>query len=305
MEIATTAVKSGIGVHTDSDRWAAIVIPIGPGKTEALDTLDSVERYCPEPHIVVAVDDCTQDGTYEALCEGRRPNWHILRNDRPMGIRRLVHTLSLGYRFVLSKTDCELVLRLDQDALLIASGVIRDAANYAQQNPAVGLFGVYEHDYNRPRSFGMHKEQIRAELGRLRRLLGVAPSWEYLFKLAEERGYIQGENVFGGAYFVTRQCLEGMDRLGALEMPFRWRSKMMEDVYFSMAAVAADFKLGHFGAPEGPLCLEWRGLPYVAEELIRAGYKVVHSVDKGKNTDRQSNGGKTAREVFRIHRTSR
>jgi hypothetical protein len=89
-----------------------------------------------------------------------------------------------------------------------------------------------------------------------------------------------------------------MQDMGALDVPYCWHSRLMEDVYFSMASVAAGFELGHFGAPEGPLCLEWRGLPYPANELAKAGYKVVHSVDKGQNTDRESNGGKTAREVF-------
>ena len=52
-----------------------------------------------------------------------------------------------------------------------------------------------------------------------------------------------------------------MKDMGALDVPYRWHSRLMEDVYFSMVSVAAGFGLGHFGAPEGPLCLEWRGLP--------------------------------------------
>jgi hypothetical protein len=93
-----------------------------------------------------------------------------------------------------------------------------------------------------------------------------------------------------------------MNALGALDVPYRWHSRLMEDVYFSMATVAAAFKLGHFAAPSGPLCLEWRGLPYPASKMLESPYKVVHSVDKGKNTDRESNGGMTARERFRAAR---
>jgi hypothetical protein len=95
-----------------------------------------------------------------------------------------------------------------------------------------------------------------------------------------------------------------MKQLGALDIPYSWHSRLQEDVYFSMAAVAAEFELGHFAAPDGPLCLEWRGLPYPAAELLQSPYKVVHSVDKGKNTDREANGGYTAREVFRFARQS-
>jgi GT2 family glycosyltransferase len=285
-------------------RKCAVVIPIGPGSTQALDTLNSLERYCPEPHQVVIVDDCTQDGTYEALCAEKRANWEILRNERPLGVSRLVQGLSRALRFVLSDTRCDLTFRLDQDALIINEGVISDARTYMQANPLMGVFGVYAHDYNRPRVFESHEEQMTKELSWLRKLTGLRPSWAGLLAMAERRGYRRGDNVFGGAYFVTRECLEAMKRIGALDVPYRWHSKLMEDVYFSMAAVAAGFQLGHFGAPEGPLCLEWRGMPYPAAELAQSKYKVVHSVDKGKNTDRASNGGETAREVFQSLRAA-
>jgi GT2 family glycosyltransferase len=277
----------------------AVIMPVGPGAATVLDTLESIERYCPEPHTVIIVDDYTQDGTYETLLARAHPNWRILRNTRQLGVLRLTQTLSLAYRYTLDETECDLVFRLDQDSLLIREGVLTDALSYIQANPAVGLFGVYTHDYNRPRTFKTHAKQMNRELGRMRRLFGLRPSWVNLLQLAEKQGYQRGDNVFGGAYFVTRQCLEGMRTLGALNIPYRWHSHLMEDVYYSMAAVAAGFKLGHFAAPEGPLCLEWRGLPYPARELIRTGFKVVHSVDKGKNTDRSTNGSKTAREVFR------
>jgi hypothetical protein len=295
--------KGQDGIRTNETGRFAVVIPIGPGKDEALDTLDSVDQFCSEPHIVVLVDDCTQDGTYEALCAKKRPNWYILRNSQPLGVLRLVHTLSAAYRFVLANTECDLVLRLDQDALLIGPEVLSDAAVYASKNPLIGLFGVYAHDYDRPRSFTEHTRQINRELRWHRKLMGLAPAWEQLLFTAEKFGYRRGDNVFGGAYFITRGCLASMDRAGALTVPFNWHSSLMEDVYFSMAAVGAGHRLGHFAAPDGPLSLEWRGLPYPANECVRLGYKIVHSVDKGKNTDRQSNGNRTAREVFRELRT--
>ena len=278
---------------------AAIVIPIGPGKEAAIDTLESVDCYCQEPHVVVIVDDCTRDGTYEAVMSQRRPHWHILRNSRPMGIARLVHSLCSAYRFVLSQTECTLVLRLDQDALIIKPGVINDALAHLRQNTEDGLFGVYDRDYDRPRSFASHKRLIARELSWLRRLLRLEPSWVQLLKLAERHGYTHGDNVFGGAYFVTRASLIAVEKLGGLDVPFRWNSRMMEDVYFSMATVAAGYRLGHFAAPDGPLCLEWRGLPSPAVDLAQSHYKIIHSVDKGKNTDRESNGGKTPREIFK------
>lgn len=278
---------------------AAVVIPVGPGKEAALDTLESVACYCPESHLVVIVDDCTEDGTYEALLANERPNWRILRNGRRLGALRLVQSLCSAYRLVLAESDCSLVLRLDQDALIIKPNVITDAIEYMADNPLAGLFGVYDRDYNRPRSFGVHQKLITKEQGWWKKLLGIEPSWTPLLKSAESQGYRRGDNVFGGAYFITRPCLEEMKKLGALDVVFNWHSRLMEDVYFSMATVAAGFKLGHFAAPEGPLCLEWRGLPYPAKALADSHFKVIHSVDKGRNTDQEANGGVTAREIFR------
>jgi GT2 family glycosyltransferase len=283
----------------------AVVVPVGPGREAALDTLDSVGRYCNEPHEVVIVDDHTVDGTYEALISQRRSNWRILRNPRPMGCTRLVHSLCTAFRLILSEIPCRLVLRLDQDALIVKPGVLSDALDYMRANPRVGIFGVYDRDYNRPRSFESHRRLMRREMSWIRALAGLRPSWAPLFTLAQQRGYRAGVNVFGGAYFITRPCLEAMDGLKALSVPHRWHSKLMEDVYFSMAAVAAGFRLGHFAAPTGPLCLEHRGLPYPARELVESPYKVVHSVDKGKNTDREANMGMTAREYFRAVRRER
>jgi len=213
--------------------------------------------------------------------------------------------LSVGYRYVLTDTQCELVLKMDTDALLIGEHLLTDALSFAAGNPSVGMFGVYTHDYNRSRHFTSHSDQIRRELRGLRRVFGAQPSWAPLLARAEERGYQRGDNVFGGAYFITRSCLASIAELGALNVPYRWHSTLAEDVYYSMAAVAAGYKLGHFAAPEGPMCMEWRGLPYPAEELLHAGYKIVHSVDKGKNTGREENGGSTAREVFRNARLAR
>lgn len=280
----------------------AVVLPVGPGKDTALDTLESVGVFCPEPHVVIIVDDHTSDGTYEAVNRARRPHWRILRNDRPYGTQRLVHSLCFAYEEALLRTECKLILRLDQDALLIKPGLLPEAVSFMEANPVVGLFGVYEVDYNRPRSFESHRRLVDQETAWYRRLIGRRPFWKQFLAIAERNGYKRGDNVFGGAYFVTRECLTAAKGLGALDVPWHWHSRMQEDVYFSMVTVAAGFRLGHFAAPEGPLCLEWRGLPFPAAVLAASNFKLVHSVDKGPNTGPAENEGQTAREVFRALR---
>jgi glycosyltransferase involved in cell wall biosynthesis len=281
----------------------AVVVPIGPGKESALDTLLSLELFCPEPHVVFIVDDHTKDGTYEALVNAKKPHWLIFRNEHPHGIQRLVHSLCFAFKQVITHTECRLILRLDQDALIIKPGLIPEALTYMNNNPAVGLFGVYQVDYNRPRSFESHRRLFNREAAWFRSLIGRRPSWKNYLRIAESKGYKRGENVFGGAYFVTRGCVDAAMKMGALNIPWQWHSKMQEDVYFSMIAVAAGFRLGHFAAPDGPLCMEWRGLPYPATVLEKSKYKLIHSVDKGPNTGPADNEGRTAREVFRELRT--
>ena len=283
---------------------AAVVVPIGPGIETALDTLESVDAYCPEPHQVIIVDDHTSDGTYEALMTARRSNWTVLRNERPLRIERLVHTLCVAFRHVLDSTPCELVLRLDQDALLIKPGVLSEGLDYMAAHRNVGLFGVYEVDYNRPRNWEVHRRRITQETGWLRRISGRSAFYLPFLREAERRGYTRGDNVFGGAYWITRACLEEMRKMTALDPPYEWHSALMEDVYFSIATVAAGFEMGHFAFPTGPLCLEQGGLPYPAAQLAASHAKVVHSVDKGPNTDSASNGGITARQFFRRLRQS-
>jgi len=312
------------------DTSAVIIIPCGPGsKAAVLDTAESIEHYYPEPHEIVFVDDCTKDGTYEALTSSKRPHWNILRNERPNGFLRLVHTLCFGLRYIGMNFRCKCVLKLDTDSLMIGSGVISDALQYMESNPQVGMFGVYKVDYNRPRTFAAHKKQMDNALVWWRRMIGLRPSWVDMLQVAESKGYRRGENISGGGYFITRQCLDAIAELGYLKVPYSWynsviqftfdtierirrralpnswHARLAEDVYFSMATVAASYKLGHFAAPNGPLCVEWRGLPYPAKELWKMGYKIVHSVDKGPNTSATENGGVTAREFFRLARQGR
>lgn len=285
--------------NINSSTTVTIIMPCGLGARAVLDTLESVRHYCPCGYNIIIIDDFTNDGTYESVVDVCQPNWHILRNEKRFGTVRLVHSLCKAYDYFLNNINDSLVLRLDQDALLIGYGVIEDAFNFMSNNEKVGIFGVHSNDYNRERSFAMHAKLIDEEMSIYNRYMFRKPSWCSIYKAAVQKGYRKGENVFGGAYFITRECLLGIKFLGGLQVPYKWNSRMQEDVYFSMATVAAGFKMGHFAAPNGPLCLEWRGLPYPAAELIDLKYKIVHSVDKGKNTSPLENNGMTARDYFK------
>ncbi|MEN6464238.1 MAG: glycosyltransferase [Syntrophaceae bacterium] len=279
---------------------AVIVMACGGGniRDSVLDTLESVEHYCPEPHSIVILDDCTTDGTYEAVKRIKRGNWHLMRTDQPNGIAKLTHTLQAAFRYIVDNIDCRFVLKIDSDALMIHPGILTDAVKYMESHPRVGVFGVHKVDYNRPRTYVVHARAISRRMAGWRIFFGLRPAWYDLMKRAEANGYDRGDNIFC-CYFLTMEALRAMYNIGALNMPYFWKARIEEDVYFPMASVAAGYELGHFAAPEGPLCLEWKGLPLPARELWEKKFKLVHSVDKGFNTGPAENAGKTAREVFR------
>src|SRR5215469_3064966 len=125
----------------------AVVIAVGPGREAALDTLESIDALCPEPHRVILVEDQTDDGTYEALRDAKQPHWELLRNDRRYGWERGVHTMCFGYEQAIARTECTLILKMDVDALMIKPGVLSDALEFMRSRPEVGMFGIYEVDY--------------------------------------------------------------------------------------------------------------------------------------------------------------
>ncbi|MBX5495808.1 MAG: hypothetical protein IRZ15_10790 [Bryobacteraceae bacterium] len=282
-----------------------VVIPVGPDSiAEALDTLDSIDHYLLCRKCVVVVDDCTDDGTLLRQRQQSHPDLVVLRNQRRNGMQFLSHSLAAAYRYLVANYRVQTVLKLDTDALLIGYGLEKDAKDFMLRNPDVGIFGL--HSVNADLSvkdYRMHTELIQFELSLRRRLRGYGPWYRHIAKKAVENGWGLGDNVFGGAYFLTTRNIRKMEELGYLNPPYKgWNSSMAEDVYFSMCTVAAGFQMGQFAAPCGPLALDWKELPHPAAELLARGYKLVHSVDRGSNTTPERNGGLTAREVFRHHR---
>jgi hypothetical protein len=272
-----------------------VVMAVGAGMAEeALDTLDSIETYLGDvAKRVVIVDDHTTDGTAEALASVRRPDWHVVRNDQPHGLHLLSRSLGTGYKYGLDRWAFRLALRIDVDALVTGPGLMNDALAFSMQHPETGVFGQHT-----LRSAGGDPDAIEAHVRVLARHdRRLVRAWYHSQRVkARANGWTTGESVFGGGCFFTRPCLVALRKAGVLDVPVHSRPLYVaEDVYFSMCAVAAGFELGHFAAPVGPLAMAWRELPFSPEEITRCGYKLVHSVDKGR-------WAATAREHFRAQR---
>jgi hypothetical protein len=278
----------------------AVILPVGPGKTEnVLDTIDSILFYEGLGITLFVVDDCTNDGTFEALRKIDDERIVLIRNQRSFGYHGLHVTVANALRECVKRGPYATVFRIDWDALITGSGVCDLAFELLEKNPHVGIFGRHLINYDgTSKRYNMHTQSLLDMKAYPTRDDKAEGGISWICDLAIRNGWGLGENIFGGAFFMRFQCVQAMLDKGFLddiENPNGW---VIEDVFFTMCALAAGFDRAHFAAPTAPLALAFRGLPASAEELHRAGMKVIHSVDKGPWTTREENGGLTPREFF-------
>jgi hypothetical protein len=278
----------------------AVLVPVGPGnQANVLDTLASLFHFCPADCRIFLVDDCTSDGTYDLLRGFKDPRVSVLRNSRPQRYNGLVRTLALGLTEIAKIPGMRLVLKTDTDALMTGHGVFEDAAAFVHAHPRVGIFGRHLINYDgTPKDFSVLTAFFQREMRFPRNLIPGRTGYMPILHQALKNGWQLGENVFGGAYFLTGDCLRKMAALGHLDLSRSTRTAVAEDSYFTMCAVAAGFDRAQFAYPVGPMGLAYTGLPAPAKVLAEAGMKIVHTVDKGKFTSRDENGGLTPREFF-------
>lgn len=272
-----------------------VVVPVGPGRIrQTLDTIESIWHYLGESQHVITVDGWTDDETHQAIRATGRQTLHLLRNPEVSDLEFVALKNAQGFRYAIENFDAQFLLKMDTDALVTGFGLVEDVLGFMGRNPHVGIFGRHLINVDGTiKSFRAHTDQLNREMSTWRRLTFRQPAYAHVARQALARGWGLGENVFGGAYFITWPCLKVMYHEGHLNRTMRgWGSRIAEDVYFTMCAVAAGFDRGQFGVPNGPLCLAWKKLPLSAEEIRARGYKLVHSVDYGENV-------LGAREFFR------
>jgi hypothetical protein len=287
----------GLMRHVD----VVVVLPVGPGCcTQVLDTLESLRHYLDVPYHVIAIDDATDDGTYDALKALGGESLTVLRNEARRGWEGLIQSICPGLVYALENFQFPLLARIDHDALLVAHGLIGDVSEYASRNPQCGIIGKFALEFDgSPERYDMHTRRIHDDL-KWRTVARHGLPWYYwIAARAVWNGWPLGQNVLGAGFFFTAECLRRMWKRGLLEPRVRGPAWLVDDVYWTMCAYAVGLTAGHFAAPHGPLAVAWRKLPLPGPELYSQGYKLVHSVDRGRNTGHEENGGSTAREFFR------
>lgn len=254
------------------------------------DLLDSFATYLDCDYQVLAADDASDDGTYEKLLD--RGVW-VVRNPERLLLWGVDLTLRRAFSEAVKLFDCPLYVKIDPDALVIGPGLGEALEAGFHDAPRAGLLGAYHIDWHGgPRDLSYWRERML----RMRHTLGKP------FDLAVRNGYQPGDGVQGGAYALSRPCLETIAARGWLAgaddyRPSKVRGEhVAEDSLIAMLTYAAGFQVAEFGGPGQPLGIWDVGLPMPPEDLMRQGRLVTHSM---KYADADS---LAARAFFRAHR---
>ena len=267
-------------------------MPVGPVSDPAFvhDTIASVYRHMPDAAVVIA--DNTRAGL-QPFASDPPPAIEYLRfpsDGAWSAFGQLYFNLTRCLERILAAYDFEVVLRLDDDALVIGADPDAAAAAYFRDYPHVACLGSYRVDCaGQPRSFAPPARILRRELSPRAMLTGPR-RWlalRSLYAAARRNGYEDGEHCLGAACFFSQQGLRAMQAMRLFASPRLMTANLGDDHMFGLMVRAAGLELGDF-AFEGPLGLAHRGLPMSPAELVGCGKKVVHSLkDHGGRTQAQ------------------
>lgn len=262
-----------------------VVMPVGPGVRTAFldDTIRSVFRHSRSRIKIVLADNT--GARLERARLHRGDEIDLLPCITTAGARPLhgglYYNLSKAFRHALERYDFAVLLRLDDDALVIGDGAEAEAIAAFAAAPRVGCLGSYRRTCTgAARDFAPAREALRSELSfaaaaRHPRRWRLLRRWR---AQARRHGYEDGEHCLGGAAFYSRDCLRALAAGGFLERRELLGSSLGEDHLFGLMVRAAGFENADFATAGRPLGLAWRGLPASPAELIGMGKKIVHSV---------------------------
>ena len=258
----------------------------------AEDLLDSCKTYLTCDYEIVVADDATTDGTHERLLNA---GCWVVRNPERQYLWGLDLTLRRAFREAHRMFESPIYLKIDPDALIIGTGLEEALSSAFRANPEQGLLGTYHTDWNgEQRDLSYWRECM----------LRVSKDLGKPYQLAIQNGYQVGDGVQGGAYALSRTCLDSITKRGWFlgsdgYHPSGVRGQhVAEDSLIAMLTYAAGYKVGEIGGPGQPFGLWDVGLPMSPEELLRQNRIVTHAM---KYRDEAS---LVARDFFRERRTA-
>ncbi len=258
-----------------------VFVPVYHGVMPMLmDLLDSVDVYLGCASHTIIVDDCTTDGTWDALqklqLERGADRLTLLRNDTNQGWGFGIYkNFARAALHALEHLEFDVLLKLDHDSLLIAPNV---GAGFRAmlETPGVGITGTLQPEVNKWMFDWRTQPRVKRE--------------------AVQRGYFRTLHglhwsVQAGAMGFSRALLQALkDRqwLERFDFVRFGTAGLVEDVMLPILASACGF-----ASLNAPFVLSTHGspallrLPYT--QMRGAGLRVIHPVKHGFSSAVQHN----------------
>jgi hypothetical protein len=280
-----------------------IVMPVGPGANPEFtrDSLSSAQYYITAPCKIILADD-SQKGLGYAI-QKDFPGITVLPTRRNLGkVAGLYINLSNAYKYALDNYSFDALLKMDDDALITGKDPQTAAIRLFRENPVVGMAGRHIARQFSTDALG----HVHDNYWPRKQLLKDTCSWKIirrpvanltlrkLFFKAVRNGYEIGENIQGGAYFMSSASLHKLDEAGYLPNYKLRNANFGEDLMFSLLVRAIDFQLADLSGDDLPFGIAWKGLPASPQTLHQRNKKIIHSTRFWENM-----GEKEIREHFR------
>lgn len=272
----------------------AVVMPIGPTCNNDFikDTIESILFYC-QCSLKIILSDDSHNGKGNIIKKSY-PDVDVVASEKKYGLAGgLYISLSHAFKYAIDHYTFNSLLRIDTDALVTGLNPQKDAEKMFKDHPNIGIAGLHKlrsisHDFNNnivdniwPRN---HIMRATCTWRFIKRPIGNYALRKYFFK-ALQNDYELGENVFGGAYFMSESLIKKLDGAGMLPDYKLSNSRLEEDHIFSLLAKVLDFDMGDLASGNLPFGVLVKVLPASPEELHRQGKKIIHSTRRWQNME--------------------
>ena len=115
--------------------------------------------------------------------------------------------------------------------------------------------------------------------------------WDELIKKAKRNGYRLGEHMLGGAFIISKNCLQTATKLYSYNCFVKnkiFKIAVGDDVIMSILAFASGYRLADIARPGDPLAIAQNYLPISKERIMFEKKKLIHSVKKGLDGESES-----------------